>query len=125
MDYKNLKDRVKQQKSKYITIDGFEFQLTALNGIDMTRMAFIARSNPNKQIEVEMILESITDYKNIKVKDLLVDCSPEEAEDEVPFDKDLLSEFLGRNQEIMIKLYEEIGTRMEEYNKKNDNQKKT
>lgn len=125
MDFKALEDRIKSKKSNFVDIDGFKFEITPVNQVDMMSIAIRCQKDKSLMLEVEMILASITNFKNITIKDITNDFEEEDKDIEVPFTKFFLYEFLGRNEKIMVPLYEEINKKMTEYHSKHEEQKKT
>lgn len=121
MDIKRAKQINKKAKAKQVTIDNKTFIITALNDIEMQELYFKAQRE-NKEPEIYIILNSVINYAGLKYKDVLVDAdgiTEEELNEEVKeFDKELLAEFLGNNQEIMVNLYSEIAKHYGEYKNK-------
>ncbi len=128
MDIKKLKAQFKKEKTKSITVLGYGFDITVLNSLDMSKL-FLKCQKESKEIEIEIILNSVSTYRNIKVKDVLADqdnYKKEELEEEIKdFDVEILAQFLGLRQDVMIELYKEIAKEMAEYNDKINSQKKT
>jgi hypothetical protein len=128
MNINKLKQKFKEEKKKEITIKDYMFTISVLNSLDMSKL-FLKCQKEHKEIEIEIVLASVIGYKNIKVKDVLADHSDftkEELEEEVKeFDVDVLAQFLGLKQDIMIDLYKDIAKNMADYTNKIAEQKKT
>ncbi len=128
MDIKKLKEQIKKDKIKEVEIMGYGFTIKTLNSLDMSKI-FLKCQKEDTQAEIEMVLQSVIDYKNIKVKDLISAnelLSKKEMEQDIEeFDREIFTEFLGLHQDVMTKLYEEISKVINDYLKKIELQKKT
>lgn len=126
MDIKKLNSLARKEKSNSVDIDGYSFEFAILNGVELMRFANSLQKDPNGFIQLDIIFKTVTNYKGIKVKDI-VDEAPEgfNMEDEVPFDRETFEIFLGRNQTMIVKLYEAINEKTAKYIAKQDEQKKT
>lgn len=106
----SLKDRIKKTQFKEVVIGNVTFTLKKYDALELQKL-IIKNRNKSDDIEIPLILNAIKSYKGIKLSDL-VDSSEnftaDEYDSEVDFDLEYLEIYLGRNQDVLIKLYELI-----------------
>ena len=106
----SLKDRIKKTQFKEVVIGNISFTLKKTDALELQRLLLKNKGNTD-DLEIPLILNAIKDYKGIKTSDL-VDSeegfTAKELDEEVAFDKEYLEIFLGKNQNILIELYQQI-----------------
>lgn len=125
MNVKDLLNRAKKERQDTVTIGEYEFELKILNELDVMNLALKQRNNGEFAFETSLVLNSVVNYKNVKVKDILSDCTDEEANNEVEFNREVLEIFLGRNQSVILELFKAVSSKMAEAEEKKNKQKKT
>ncbi len=124
---KSIKDRLKAQQ--YITkeINGVIFTLKKMDYLEFQRLASRLKRN-STDFEIELILSCIKNAAGIKIKDVaekIEDFSPTELDTNLEYDPEYVQMYLGKNQEVLVGLYESIAKDFLEFteqaNKKKEN----
>lgn len=119
----SLKDRIVATKFKDFEIKGITFKLKKFDALELQRLAIKTKSNPD-EVEIEIILNSIKAYKGLKLKDIIESeegFTAKELDEDLPFDREYLEMYLGKNQDVLIEIYQSIAKDFVSYT---DNQQK-
>ena len=102
-----LKDKIKAQQYKKVTLNEIEFTIKKMDYLEFQRLASKVRSGAT-DFEIEIILSAIKDVKGIKTKDVVESTdgfTAEELEELLEFDREYIQIYLGKNQEVLVELY--------------------
>lgn len=106
----SLKDRIKKTQFKEVTINDVTFTLKKCDALEIQRI-LIKSKGTTDDLEIPLILNAIKDYKGIKTSDLVESeegFTAKELDELVPFDREYLEMYLGKNQQVLIDLYQII-----------------
>jgi hypothetical protein len=124
---KSIKERLKAQQ--YITkeVNGVTFTLKKMDYLEFQRLASRLKRN-STDFEIELILSCIKNTTGLKIKHVaekLEDFTPTELETDLEYDIEYVQMYLGKNQEVLVTLYESIAKDFLEFteqaNKKKEN----
>lgn len=133
MNINELKSLLKKQNQKWIEVGDYQFLYQKLGGAQFIKIgANTSQSNQN-DIYVDILVQSIVDWKNVKVKDLFEedtdftsdDFKGVKSEEIVKFDKEVFDIFLQNHISLVGDLFSGIEkTQITNNNKLETNKKK-
>lgn len=126
---KDLLNLILNQNKSWIEVDGYKFLYKKLGGKQLLDMSISSsdKSESEEMKRINLIISSIVDWKNVKVKDLIIDpegLSDEELDQEVEFSQELFDMFSADNLSITMKIFEEVRKILEKSFKNEENIKK-
>ncbi len=122
---KSIKERLTAQKYIVKEIDNVKFTLKKMDYLEFQRLASRLKRN-STDFEIELILSCIKNVEGIKVKhitDNFDDFTPTELEEGLEFELEYVQMFLGKNQEVLVTLYESIAKDFLDFTEKSTKKK--
>lgn len=107
---KSLKERLKSQHYTKKEINGITFTIKKMDYLEFQRLAGKVKSG-NADFEIELILSCIKDVTGLKVRDIAenqAEFTETELNEVLEFDLEYVQIYLGKNQEVLVQLYESI-----------------
>ena len=107
---KSLKERLKSQQYTKKEINGITFTIKKMDYLEFQRLVAKVKGS-SSDFEIELILSCIKEVKGLKARDIAENHSEfteTELNEELEFDIEYVQMYLGKNQEVLIQLYESI-----------------
>lgn len=113
MNINELKSLLKKQNQKWITIGDYQFLYEKLSGKEFIKIGAKGGNTNEVETYVELLVKSIVDWKNVKVRDLFsseVDLTSDDfkninLDEEVKFDDALFDQFLQTHLNLVGDLF--------------------
>lgn len=126
---KDLLNLILNQNKTWIEVDGYKFLYKKLGGKQLLDISISSsdKSESEEMKRINLIISSIVDWKNVKVRDLIIDSeglTDEELDQEVEFSQELFDMFSADNLNITMKIFEEVRKILEKSFKNEENIKK-
>ena len=117
VNIKELKQLIKEQNQTWIKVGDFEFLYKKMGGEEMIKIGSKQTSIESNSVYVDILINSIVNWKNVKVKDILGnDIDHENKEEYVEFDRELFDQFLSVNLGIVGDLFKGIDSAQQKSN---------
>lgn len=125
VNIKELKQLIKEQNQTWIKVGDFEFLYKKMGGEEMIKIGSKQASIESNSIYVDILINSIINWKNVKVKNILGDDIEHENKEEfVEFDRELFDQFLSVNLGIVGDLFKGIDNAQQKSNEVKTERKK-
>lgn len=132
MNIQELKGLIKKQNQKWLVVNNFEFLYQKLGGSEFIKIGANTSQKSQNDIYVDILINSIIDWKNVKVKDLFeaeTDFTSEDfkgvnVEEVVAFDKEVFDVFLQNHIYLVGDLFNGIEKTQISSNQKVEKNKK-
>lgn len=125
VNIKELKQLIKEQNQTWIKVGDFEFLYKKMGGEEMIKIGSKQTSIESNSVYVDILINSIVNWKNVKVKDILGnDIDHENKEEYVEFDRELFDQFLSVNLGIVGDLFKGIDSAQQKSNEVKSERKK-
>ena len=125
VNIKELKQLIKEQNQTWIKVGDFEFLYKKMGGEEMIKIGSKQASIESNSVYVDILINSIVNWKNVKVKNILGDeIEHENKEEFVEFDRELFDQFLSVNLGIVGDLFKGIDNAQQKSNEVKTERKK-
>lgn len=125
VNIKELKQLIKEQNQTWIKVGDFEFLYKKMGGEEMIKIGSKQASIESNSVYVDILINSIINWKNVKVKNILGDDIEHENKEEfVEFDRELFDQFLSVNLGIVGDLFKGIDNAQQKSNEVKTERKK-
>lgn len=116
MDLQVLKARINAAREKWVTLGARQFLVRRPTELDVQRLA--ARGLGGRQVNLEMVLESVRDWRGVTVADLLdgedaAELTAEQRAELVPFDREAFEFYIADRSVEVGEIAGAIGELME------------
>lgn len=117
VNIKELKQFIKEQNQTWIKVGDFEFLYKKMGGEEMIKIGSKQASIESNSVYVDILINSIINWKNVKVKNVLGDDIDHENKEEfIEFDRELFDQFLSVNLGIVGDLFKGIDNAQQKSN---------
>lgn len=125
VNIKELKQLIKEQNQTWIKVGDFEFLYKKMGGEEMIKIGSKQASIESNSVYVDILINSIINWKNVKVKNILGDDIEHENKEEfVEFDRELFDQFLSVNLGMVGDLFKGIDNAQQKSNEVKTERKK-
>lgn len=125
VNIKELKQLIKEQNQTWIKVGDFEFLYKKMGGEEMIKIGSKQASIESNSVYVDILINSIINWKNVKVKNVLGDdIEYENKEEFIEFDRELFDQFLSVNLGIVGDLFKGIDNAQQKSNEIKTERKK-